>query len=71
MASALSDRGGSEWRYYKEITVHENSGRTLTDFQVLVELSDANFGEIGACFFIILMLSEIMYINKVKLCVRG
>ena len=42
-ASALSNSGGGEWEYYKEITVKENSGRTLTDFQVLVELNSANF----------------------------
>ena len=42
-ASALSNSGGGEWKYYKEITVNENSGRTLTDFQVLVELNSANF----------------------------
>jgi len=42
-ASAFSNSGGGEWKYYKEITVNENSGRTLTDFQVLVELNSANF----------------------------
>ena len=41
--SALSNSGGGEWEYYKEITVKENSGRTLMDFQVLVELNSANF----------------------------
>jgi len=41
--SALSNSGGGEWKYYKEITVKENSGKTLTDFQVLVELNSANF----------------------------
>ncbi len=43
MASALSNAGDGNWKYYKEITVKENSGKTLTDFQVLVELNDANF----------------------------
>nr|QNO52369.1 hypothetical protein CJELADDK_00048 [Methanosarcinales archaeon ANME-1 ERB6] len=43
MASALSNSGGSDWKYYKEITVKENSGETLTDFQVLVGLTPANF----------------------------
>ncbi|RJS72977.1 DUF2341 domain-containing protein [Methanophagales archaeon] len=42
-ASALSNSGGGKWEYYKEITVKENSGKTLTDFQVLVELNSANF----------------------------
>jgi hypothetical protein len=42
-ASAFSNSGGGEWKYYKEITVKENSGKTLTDFQVLIELNSANF----------------------------
>ena len=42
-ASALSNSGGGSWAYYKEITVKENSGKTLTDYQVLVELNSANF----------------------------
>ncbi len=42
MTSALSNSGGGEWKYYKEITVKENSGRTLNDFQVLVELNSEN-----------------------------
>ena len=42
-ASALSNSGGGSWAYYKEITVRENSGKTLTDYQVLVELNSANF----------------------------
>jgi len=43
MASALSNAGGGDWTYYKEITIQENSGELLTDFQVLVELNSANF----------------------------
>ncbi len=43
MTSALSNSGGGDWKYYKEITVKDNSGKTLTDFQVLVELNPANF----------------------------
>ena len=43
MASALSNSGGSDWKYYKEITVKENSWETLTNFQVLVGLTPANF----------------------------
>jgi PGF-CTERM protein len=36
-----ADSGG--WKYYKEITVNENSGKALTDYPVLVELNSANF----------------------------
>jgi len=42
-AVTLSNAGGGSWAYYKEITVKENSGKTLTDYQVLVELNSANF----------------------------
>ncbi len=35
--SALSNSGGGDWSYYKEIPVKENSGKTLMDYQVLVE----------------------------------
>lgn len=43
MASALSNLGGGDWAYYKDITVKENSGKSLTGFQVLVELNPSNF----------------------------
>ena len=43
MASALSNSGGGDWAYYKEITVKENSGELLTGYQVLVELNTENF----------------------------
>ena len=43
IVSALSNSGGGDWKYYDEITVKENSGKTLTDYQVLVELSAVNF----------------------------
>ena len=43
MASALSNAGGGDWSYYKEITIKENSGESLTDFQILVELNSVNF----------------------------
>lgn len=43
IASALSNSGGGDWKYYKEIIVKENSGKTLTYFQVLVELNPADF----------------------------
>lgn len=39
----LSNSGGGSWEDYKEITLQENSGKTLVDFQVLVELSGTNF----------------------------
>lgn len=42
-AFALSNSGGEEWEYSKEITIWENSGITLEDFQVLVELDKTNF----------------------------
>lgn len=42
-AFAVSDSGGRDWTYNKEITIRENSGKSLTDFQVLVELNSANF----------------------------
>ncbi len=41
--SAFSNSGGGDWSHYKEITIKENSGKTLTDYQVLVELKPANF----------------------------
>ena len=43
IASALSNSGGGDWSYYKEITVKEKSGKSLTDYQVLVELNPSNF----------------------------
>ncbi len=42
-APTLSNSGGGNWQYYKEITVKENSGSGLTDYQVLVQLSSSNF----------------------------
>lgn len=41
--SAFSDSGGEDWEYYREITISENSGETLTDYQVLLELNEWNF----------------------------
>jgi len=43
MASALSNSDGGDWSYYKEITIKENSGKALSDYQVLVELNPSNF----------------------------
>ncbi len=43
MASALSNSGGGDWQYYREITIKENSGTPLSGYQVLIELNSANF----------------------------
>ncbi len=43
IASAFSNSGGGDWKYYKEITIEENSGNTLSDYQVLVDLNPSNF----------------------------
>lgn len=42
-AAGLSHSGGGVWEYQQEIIVRENSGKTLTDFQVLIELKGNNF----------------------------
>ena len=42
-AADLSNSGGGDWKYYREITIKENSGKTLADYQVLIELNSANF----------------------------
>ncbi len=39
----LSNSGGESWQYYREITVKESSGNTLTNYQVFVQLSGSNF----------------------------
>ncbi len=39
----LSNSGGGSWEDYEEVNVQENSGKTLIDFQVFVELSGTNF----------------------------
>ncbi len=36
----LPQSGDRTWEYYREITIHENSGETLRDYQVLVTLSE-------------------------------
>jgi hypothetical protein len=43
MVSALSNSGGGDWEYYKEVTIKENTGKALSDYQVLVELNPSNF----------------------------
>ncbi len=41
-ASALSNSGGGNWQYYKDITIN-NTGTALTEYQVLVNLTGASF----------------------------
>ncbi|MFQ6055809.1 MAG: hypothetical protein ACE5J3_07495 [Methanosarcinales archaeon] len=31
----------NEWKYHRAISIHENSGTTLTDYQVLLDLQMA------------------------------
>jgi len=42
-AVSLSNSGGGMWKYQHEISIKENSGTTLTDYQVLIELKGADF----------------------------
>ena len=42
-ASALSNSGGGDWNYYREIIITENSGKALKDFQVLLKFDPSNF----------------------------
>jgi len=41
-ASALSNSGGGNWQHYKNITL-DNSGSSLSDYQVLVNLTGGDF----------------------------
>ena len=41
--SALSASGGGAWKYQREIVIQENSGETLTNYQVPVQLSGGDF----------------------------
>ena len=41
--SALSASGGGTWKYQREIVIQENSGETLTNYQVYVQLSGGDF----------------------------
>ena len=41
--SALSASGGGTWKYQREIVIQENSGETLTNYQVPVQLSGGDF----------------------------
>lgn len=42
-AVSLSNSGGGTWKYQRDITIKENSGTALTDYQVLVELRGTDF----------------------------
>jgi len=43
VVSALPNQDGSDWKYYDNITITENSGDRLDDYQVLLELDSDNF----------------------------
>ena len=45
LAALPASAGLSGWQYQREITIQENSGETLRDYQVLVELSGSDFPE--------------------------
>jgi len=42
---ASASAGLAGWQYQREITIHENSGETLRDYQVLVALAGGDFPE--------------------------
>ena len=42
-AASLSNSGGGIWKYQRDISIKENSGTALTDYQVLIELKGADF----------------------------
>ncbi len=42
-SALLSNSGGGTWKYQRDISIKENSGTALTDYQVLVELKGADF----------------------------
>ena len=42
-ASSLSNSGSGTWKYQRKISIEENSGTTLSDYQVLIELEGADF----------------------------
>jgi uncharacterized repeat protein (TIGR01451 family) len=41
--SALPDLDAGDWNYYREITIKDNSGTILSNYQVLIALQSANF----------------------------
>jgi hypothetical protein len=45
IATTLASAEFSNWQYQREITIQENSGETLHDYQVLVELDGSDFPE--------------------------
>ena len=44
-AYALSNSGGGDWNYYREVIIAENSGKALKDYQVLLKFDSSNFPE--------------------------
>ncbi len=42
VAQALTNSGGGSWQYYRTITIN-NNGNALTNYQVLVNLTESNF----------------------------
>ncbi len=42
-AVSLSNSGGGTWKYQRDISIKENSGTVLTDYEVLIELKGADF----------------------------
>jgi len=42
-ATSLSNSGGGTWKCQREISIKENSGTALTDYQVLIELKGEDF----------------------------
>jgi hypothetical protein len=44
-AVSLSNSGGGTWKYQREINIMENSGTSLIDYQILIELKANDFPE--------------------------
>lgn len=42
-AFAISNSGEGDWEYHRVITIQEKSGKTLNNYQVMVELDSSNF----------------------------
>lgn len=42
-ATELSNSGGGNWKYQRDIYIKENSGTLLTDYQVLIEMETTDF----------------------------
>ena len=45
LAALPASAGLAGWQYQREIPIHENSGETLYDYQVLVALAGSDFPE--------------------------